>query len=163
MRRMFLFVLFALTMAGGVASADRYHHRGHHHGGLSVGASFGGPYGGVSFGVGPHGGVSVGLGYSGGYYGSPYYGSHYGSPYARVVRRPIYVRAPVVPYHYYDYYRRPALLVEHQRPIVGYLWVPGQWQWNGYEWLWRSGHYTPDPEYGAYQGYESQPGAYNSY
>ena len=140
MRRIFLFALFALTMAAGVAGADPYRHHGRNHRG----------------GIGIH----VQGSYGGAYY-RPAYSSRYGHyPYARVVRRPIYVRATVSPYHYYNYYQRPALLVENQRPIAGYLWVPGQWQWNGYEWTWRSGHYTPDAAYDSY-GYDNAP-TYNN-
>jgi hypothetical protein len=31
--------------------------------------------------------------------------------------------------------------------MPGYYWVPGQWSWNGYEWIWQAGHYQPDPNY----------------
>ncbi len=31
--------------------------------------------------------------------------------------------------------------------MAGYVWVPGQWQWNGYEWIWTSGYYAADPSY----------------
>lgn len=69
-------------------------------------------------------------------------------PYFRgVVRRPIFVSRPIIRDHYYNYYRRPALIVENFAPMDGYYWVPGHWSWNGYEWLWEPGHYQPDPNY----------------
>jgi hypothetical protein len=64
-----------------------------------------------------------------------------------VVRRPIYVKAPRIRYRYYNYYQRPAVLVENYAPMTGYYWVAGQWSWNGYEWIWMAGHYEPDPAY----------------
>lgn len=138
MRRIFIFALFALTLAGGVASADPYRHYGYgarHH----------------------RGGVYVQRTYPRTHY-RPYYSSRYVvRPYVRVVRRPIYIQASVSPYRYYNYYQRPALISETPRPIAGYLWVAGQWQWNGYEWIWRAGHYMPDPAYDTYQGYDNAP------
>jgi hypothetical protein len=78
-------------------------------------------------------------GWRGGYYAS---------------RRPIYVGRPIIRERYYDYYRRPAVIVENYNPMAGYYWVPGAWQWNGNEWMWQPGHYEPDPNYtGYYDGY----------
>jgi hypothetical protein len=65
-------------------------------------------------------------------------------------RRPIYVSRPVIRERYYNYYRRPALIVESYNPMAGYYWVAGSWSWTGYEWTWQPGHYEPDP---AYYGY----------
>jgi hypothetical protein len=65
----------------------------------------------------------------------------------RVVRRPIYVSRPVIRAHYFDHYRRPALIVENYGPRAGYYWVAGRWDWTGYEWQWQPGHYEPDPRY----------------
>lgn len=65
----------------------------------------------------------------------------------RVVRRPIFVSRPIIRDHYYNYYRRPALIVESYGAMPGYYWVAGRWDWNGYEWLWQPGHYEPDPNY----------------
>jgi len=62
-------------------------------------------------------------------------------------RRPIYVSRPVIRERYYDYYRRPALIVENYNPMAGYFWVAGGWSWTGYEWTWQPGHYEPDPNY----------------
>jgi hypothetical protein len=69
-------------------------------------------------------------------------------------RRPIYVSRPVIRHRYYNYYRRPALLVENYNPIAGYYWVAGAWSWSGFEWIWTPGHYEPDPSYyGYYDSY----------
>jgi hypothetical protein len=65
----------------------------------------------------------------------------------RVVRRPIFVSRPIIRDHYYNYYRRPSLIVESYGAMPGYYWVAGRWDWNGYEWLWQPGHYEPDPNY----------------
>ena len=72
----------------------------------------------------------------------PYYRHDY-----RVVRRPIFVSRPIIREHYYNYYRRPTLIVENYGAQPGYYWVAGQWYWSGYEWLWQPGHYEPDPNY----------------
>jgi hypothetical protein len=64
-----------------------------------------------------------------------------------VVRRPIFVSRPIIRERYYNYYRRPALVVENYSPMNGYYWVPGQWSWSGYEWTWQPGHYQPDTNY----------------
>ena len=65
----------------------------------------------------------------------------------RYVRRPIYVQRPVIRYRYYNYYQRPAIIVENYPAQPGYYWVAGQWSWSGYEWVWQPGHYEPDPNY----------------
>ena len=57
-----------------------------------------------------------------------------------------YVR-PVIRHRYYDYRVRPTIVVENYDPVPGYMWIQGQWQWNGYEWVWTSGHYAPDTRY----------------
>ena len=67
--------------------------------------------------------------------------------YHRYERRPVYVSRPVIRERYYNYYRRPALIVENYNPMAGYYWVAGGWTWDGYEWLWQEGHYQPDPSY----------------
>jgi hypothetical protein len=69
-----------------------------------------------------------------------------------IVRQPIYVSRPVIRERYYNYYRRPAVIIESYNPMAGYYWVAGRWAWNGYEWIWQPGHYEPDPSY-VYQGY----------
>ncbi|HEX7842588.1 MAG TPA: hypothetical protein VF469_34180 [Kofleriaceae bacterium] len=70
-----------------------------------------------------------------------------GGYYGGYTRRPIYVHRPIIREHYFDYYRRPAVVVESYGPVTGYYWVAGSWQWNGYEWIWQAGHYEPDPNY----------------
>ena len=65
----------------------------------------------------------------------------------RVERRPIFVSRPIIRDHYYNYYRRPSLIVENYGAMPGYYWVAGRWTWNSYEWLWQPGHYEPDPNY----------------
>jgi len=89
----------------------------------------------VREGYGDHGGGHVVV-------RQPYYRHDY-----RVVRRPIFVSRPIIRDHYYNYYRRPALVVENYGAMPGYYWVAGGWSWNGYEWLWQPGHYEPDPNY----------------
>ena len=61
---------------------------------------------------------------------------------------------PVINVRYRDYYRRPALVVENYDPVPGYIWVQGNWNWNGYEWIWVSGRYEIDTNYndGYYNG-----------
>jgi hypothetical protein len=54
---------------------------------------------------------------------------------------------PAIRHRYYNYYRRPALIVENYNSMPGYYWVYGKWTWNGYEWVWYPGHYEPDPNY----------------
>lgn len=65
----------------------------------------------------------------------------------RAVRRPIFVSRPIIRGHYYNYDRRPALIVENYGAMPGYYWVAGHWYWDGYEWLWQQGHYEPDANY----------------
>lgn len=64
-------------------------------------------------------------------------------------------RRPVINVHYRDQYRRPALLIENMEPMEGYIWIQGNWNWNGYEWQWMPGHYEVDANYssGYYDGY----------
>ena len=94
------------------------------------------------------------------------------------MRQPIYVQRPVIRYRYYNYYQRPAVVVENYPSKAGYYWVAGQWQWSGYEWIWQPGHYEPDTSYDSYYGnqygssypssgydssYPSSGGYYDSY
>jgi hypothetical protein len=51
-------------------------------------------------------------------------------------------RAPVIRTHYYNYYRRPALIVESYDPVPGYMWMHGGWRWNAGEWLWLPGYWA---------------------
>jgi hypothetical protein len=68
-------------------------------------------------------------------------------------RRPIFVSRPVIRERYYNYYRRPSLIVENYDSRPGYYWVAGRWNWDGSEWCWQPGHYQPDPNYVG-QGYD---------
>lgn len=54
---------------------------------------------------------------------------------------------PVIRHRYYDVRVRPTIIVENYDPVPGYIWIQGHWNWNGYEWLWISGHYAPDTRY----------------
>jgi hypothetical protein len=51
-------------------------------------------------------------------------------------------RTPVIRQHYYSYYRRPALIIESFDPVPGYVWMRGDWRWNGAEWLWVPGYWV---------------------
>jgi len=73
--------------------------------------------------------------------------------YRYINRRPIYVSRPIIRERYFNYYRRPALIVENYNAMPGYYWVAGGWVWNGAEWIWQPGHYQPDPNY-VDQGYD---------
>lgn len=139
MKRIILAVA-AVALAGGVASADRFH------GNRGGGAWHGGGGHGVVV-RGHEGGVRVTPSYHGTYrgtYSRPVYNRGYRYNYAR---RPIYVQRPIIRTHYYDYRYRPEVIVENYPVQPGYYWVAGQWNWNGYEWLWTPGHYEPDPAY----------------
>jgi len=80
---------------------------------------------------------------------------HSGPSYHHIVRRPIYVSRPIIRERYFNYYRRPALIVENYNATPGYYWVAGSWAWDGGEWIWQPGHYEPDPNY-VDQGYADQ-------
>jgi hypothetical protein len=96
---------------------------------------------------------SVNRGYNRGYVNNVGYRGGYGG---RVVRRPIYVARPYIGHRYFNYYQRPALIVESYGATPGYFWVAGSWAWNGAEWVWQAGHYEPDPNYvDAGYGYDS--------
>jgi len=70
---------------------------------------------------------------------------------------------PVINVRYTNYYQRPALLVENYDPVPGYVWVPGQWTWTGYEWQWQPGHYEVDRSYTQSYYYDQQGGTYYHY
>ncbi len=95
----------------------------------------------------------------------------------RVIRQPVYVnnnrytfhdgrvfnyQRPVINYRYTNYRYRPSILVENYETTPGYLWVAGSWSWNGYEWLWVSGHYEVDSRY-QNTGYDTGYGYDNGY
>lgn len=142
MRRILPLTLLALTLVGGVATADRYRRgdrgdrgdRRDHNGGVVV-------------------------------------RDHRDTrPVVRrerrsVVRAPIYVNngryvfhggvtrtyvRPVIRQRYYNVRVRPTIVMENYDPVPGYLWVQGHWQWNGYEWMWTSGYYAPDARFQVY-------------
>jgi hypothetical protein len=156
MKRIILAVA-AVALAGGVASADRWH--GGRGGSRGGGEWHGG--GGHSVVVRDHreGGVRVTPSYRGNWNGGYRYERPvYNRGYTRYsyVRRPIYVERPIIRQHYYDYRYRPSLIVENYPARDGYYWVNGQWTWSGYEWIWTPGHYEPDPAYysNGYDGYD---------
>lgn len=128
-----LLTFLMLGLLGGVASAD--HFRG------GRGGGWGHSGGRVTWGGGASGGVRV--------HNAPvrvYSPRVYNNSY-RVVRRPIFVQRPVMRYRYYNYYQRPAIIVENYPARDGYYWVAGAWSWTGYEWTWTPGHYEPDPNW----------------
>ncbi len=141
MRRTIITSLIALTVLGGVASADR-DRRGDR-----------GDRGGDRWRGRDSGGVRVERrNYQRPTYRAsrtivrPTYRQNY-RPHVRVVRQPIYVQRPVIRYRYYNQYQRPQLLVENYPARAGYIWVAGQWTWSGFEWTWQPGHYQPDVSY----------------
>ena len=156
MRRIIPLALLALTVTGGIASADR--HGGRRHDSRNAG-------GGVI--VRDHRGPQ-----------GPIVRDHRGPGPGRraVVRNRVYVnndryvfhggvtrvyRRPVIRTHYYNVRVRPVVLVESMEPVPGYIWVRGNWNWNGYEWLWVSGHYEPDMRYSNWYddgSYDVSPG-----
>lgn len=164
----------ALGLSSGAAFADRGHDRGDSHRGDShrstVVVRDHGNRGGGSVVVRDHGnrGGNVVVRDHGGYRGNTVvvrdhgsYGNYrgggrvivrgepryYHNYRANVVRRPIFVSRPIIRHRYFNYYQRPALIVENYNAMDGYYWVPGQWEWSGYEWTWQPGHYQPDPSY----------------
>lgn len=54
---------------------------------------------------------------------------------------------PVINVRYTNYYSRPRPIVETYQTVPGYIWIAGQWQWNGYEWTWIAGRYEIDTSY----------------
>jgi hypothetical protein len=157
MRRIIPLTLLALTVTGGVAFADRHwgghDRRGDHRSGGVVVRDHRGP-------------VVV---------------RDRGRPGRRaVVRNRVYVNngryvfgggisrtyvRPVIRTHYYDVRVRPVILVENMEPVPGYVWYRGAWNWNGYEWVWVSGHYEPDVRYSTWYDdgtYDVSPGVHVS-
>ena len=59
----------------------------------------------------------------------------------------------VVRERYYDYNRRPGLIVENYGRRPGYYWHRGDWTWDGREWVWGAGRYEVDPAYAQVQVY----------
>ena len=155
MLKLFPLTALVLGLSSGVALADRHgdnrgvtvehraaptvvrDHREFHNNAIVVRdrGGYRGNYGGDW-----HGGGRVIVHSGAGY--RPYYG-----------RRPIYVSRPIIRERSFDYYRRPALIIENYNAMPGYYWVAGGWVWNGAEWIWQPGHYQPDPNY-VDQGYD---------
>lgn len=82
--------------------------------------------------------------------------------YRRYDRRPVYVNngrfvfhggvsrhytRPVIRQRYYDYRYRPQVIIQNYDPVPGYIWIQGNWNWNGYEWIWVPGRYEIDQTY----------------
>lgn len=156
MRRIIL-TLIALTLFGGVASADRG--RGHRR-------DSGHARGGVV--VRDHRTYDRPVRYE----RPRVYRNH---DRVRYVRRPVYVNhgyyhfhggyrraytRPIIKYRYYDYRYRPQVIIENYDPVPGYTWIQGQWHWNGYEWVWQAGYYAPDPRYQDPYGYDTDGDGY---
>ena len=191
MRRILSLSALALVLTAGVAMADRggggrdhrgggssYGSRGNagvgsHRGGSSDYNRGGGYNRGGSYNRG--GGYNRGSSYSTGGHRDGYGGGYVRSP----ARRSVYLnngrydfgggvsfgwRAPVTTRHY-DYRSRPMAIAESPQPVAGYIWVPGQWRWSGYEWTWSAGYYQPDPAYptGSGTGYPPGYGGYGGY
>lgn len=155
MRRIIMFALLTLTMLGGVAFADRDHRGGvrvdRQHRGVERPA--------YRYNNTPRYTYSRPT-YQ---YSRPSY--QYSRPSYSYARRPIYVQRPVIRYRYYNYYQRPALIVENYPAMDGYTWVAGHWDWNGSEWLWNPGHYepnTPDAPHAYGEGDITHNSDYNS-
>lgn len=137
MRRIILFTLIALVAGSGAAFAD--HYRGDFRGRVT----FRNPHERVYT---PRERVYVPrerrvIHRQPVYVSNGYYQFHNGYRYR-------YTR-PVIERRYFDYRARPQIIVENYQPVSGYVWIPGQWQWNGYEWIWTSGYYQVDPSYNA--------------
>ena len=142
MRRIIVFTLLALTLGGGVALADRDHYRRDDYRRDYRDYRDRGQYDrGIRNPNDPvwHQRNRRVIHRRPVYVNNGYYQFHNGYRYR-------YAR-PVVRQRYYDYRVRPQVIVENYQPVTGYVWVPGSWQWNGYEWLWVSGHYTVDTTY----------------
>lgn len=128
MRRILPLSLLALTLLGGLATADRYRRSNGGGGGVVVRDHR------ESRPVVVRERTVVRR--------SPVYVSGGRYVFAGGVSR-AYVR-PVIRQRYYDVRVRPTLIVENYDPTPGYVWVRGHWQWNGFEWLWVGGYYAPD-------------------
>lgn len=162
MKKLILSAL-VLALTGGAAMADRGHGGrswggGHASGGVVVhnnggfhGEARGGEWRGhdhdgwrgheVHENRGWNGGGRV-IVHEGGWRGEPRY--YHNRGYARAN---IWMPRPMIRTHYYNYGYRPSLLVEDYGYREGYIFVRGNWQWDGYEWVWQPGHYEPDPAY----------------
>jgi hypothetical protein len=157
MRRIISLTILALTVTGGVAMADRHRgDRGDHRGDRGDHRSDRHDRG--RWDRNRHSGGVVVRDHRGGRVAAP----GWRAPRHHSYRRPVYVNngyyqfhngyrhaysRPVIHHRYYNYRVRPQFIVENYQPMQGYIWVAGQWNWNGYEWMWTSGHYEIDPNY----------------
>lgn len=171
MKKLILSAL-VLALTGGAAMADRGHGGGggrsgggHASGGATVhnGGGFRGggvSHGGFRGGEVSHGGWNRGGGNRGGGVvvhenrgGGAWRGEARGGwrgdrgYYRGGYRENIWLPRPMIHEHYYNYGYRPSLIVEDYGPRDGYIFVRGDWQWNGEEWIWMPGHYEVDPAY----------------
>lgn len=156
MRRIISLTALAIAMSGGVALANpgRSSSSGvrDHRGGYSQG---GGSW---------NGGRS-----SSGHTVNPGYRHSGDGTYGSGTRSPIYVQRdnrfyfsggvtrsyqrPVMRQRYFNYAARPAVIFESYQPMAGYDWSPGQWQWDGSEWIWLPGHYETAATHAGYSTY----------
>ena len=149
MRRIITLTALALGLTGGVAAADRFHGPGgvvreHRDGGRFQ--RFERPSYNQRF---SRGGTRVYINNDRGYRRPIYANRDNRFYFSAGVHRPYY--RPVINYHYRTYAQRPTVIVENYDQVPGYIWIAGQWSWNGYEWVWLSGHYEADVSYdGAY-------------
>jgi hypothetical protein len=167
MKRIIPMALIALTLSGGIALADRDRGRGrdvsHHSGGVVVNPTRG------------HDRVRYDNNRR---YDNRRYDNRRYDRTVRVERsRPTFrnnrfyfaggnyqtYQRPVIRYRYRNYYQRPAVVVENIQPVSGYIWIAGNWQWDGYEWQWIAGHYEVDQSYSEpyYDDYQ-EPVYYNN-
>ena len=75
--------------------------------------------------------------------------------------RTVVYNRPVIRERYYNVRVRPQVIVESYPSQHGYIWVSGNWSWNGYEWVWNSGHYAPDPSISVYYDDDSYDGGFD--
>lgn len=147
MKKVILAALF-LALTAGAASADRHGGRGGHaQGGVVVHNNNRVVVHENHGGWGRNGGGRVVVHGNGGWHGNGGYREPRYYHNRGVVRANIWMPRPVIRTHYYHYGYRPSLLVENYGYRDGYVFVRGDWAWNGYEWVWQPGHYEPDPAY----------------
>jgi hypothetical protein len=151
MRRIILLALIALTATAGTAAADRDNRRGDRHG-------YRDNRGGNRHTVRDHRRDNYRRDYR----------PTYRRDHRRYDHRPVYhnngryvfrngrsfnYRRPVINYRYTNYRVRPQIIVENYDTVPGYIWVRGNWSWNGYEWIWNPGHYVIDSNYAGDDAY----------
>lgn len=65
---------------------------------------------------------------------------------------------PVFRTRYTDYRYRPQVIIQNYDPVPGYIWVQGNWNWSGYEWVWSDGYWAVDTNYSDDAYYDSYNG-----